>query len=305
MKFRLRFKVSAKYPLPRKAENRYRQLRIKNYMKLFTFLIFQLLVLNQIFALNPDRNYQITPDSLGLTFESESILTPDNAEIKLWNIQPPIETNNENTIIISYGDAGNMSWWLNQAAILSQVGYNVILFDYRGFGQSSDFEINKDMLYYNEFVTDLVTVIKWTKKNVKSKNIGLLSFSMGTIMSTIAVQAEPVDFMIAEGYVLNPETIKQRIKDLKGKEILLPKNSNDYKEKISKINFPILIFSGTEDIVTTLQDSKKIVSERKNRKLIEFVGNHLGGFQALSKEYFGQIYVEDITEFIQKECNRR
>ncbi|HLW39522.1 MAG TPA: alpha/beta hydrolase [Brumimicrobium sp.] len=267
-------------------------------MKSLTLLFIHFLILNQIFALSPDRNYKMTPDSLGLNFEEKSILTPDHANIKLWHIKSSEETNNQNTIIICYGDAGNMSWWLNQASILSQIGYNVIMFDYRGFGQSSEFKINKDMLYYNEFATDLETVIKWTKQNVKSKNTGLLSFSMGTIMSTIAVQSEPVDFIIAEGYVLNPENIKQKIKELKGKEILLPNDSEKYEEKISYINCPMLVFSGSKDIVTTLQDSENIVAQKNNRNLIEFDGGHLEGFQALSKEYYGQQYVEEITKFI-------
>ncbi len=274
-------------------------------MKFLLLFILQFFIFNQIFALNPDKYYQITPDSLGLIYESKTILTPDSASIQLWHIKPSNETDNGNTIIICYGDAGNMSWWLNQAGILSQVGYTVILFDYRGFGQSSDFDMNPAQLYYNEFAIDLESVIRWTKQNVKFKNVGILSYSMGTIMSTLAVQTETVDFMISEGYVLNPESIKMKIKELKGKDIILPNDSKEYEAKIAKIPSPILVFSGTKDVITTTQDSEKIVSQKPNRKLIKFDGGHLEGFQTLTKDYYGETYIEDISEFIKKECNRR
>lgn len=271
-------------------------------MKLILSITLQFIFIGQILAITPDRSYQITPDSLGLNYESVTIQTPDKTQIKVWHINASEESNNGNTIILCYGDAGNMSYWLNQAGILSQVGYSVVLFDYRGFGESSDFEINPNQLYYNEFATDLECVIKWSKQNLSYKKLGLLSFSMGTIMSTIAIQTEPVDFMIAEGYVLNPKSIKKKIFELKNKKILLPKNSKNYESLISKIDIPILVFSGTNDIVTTTKDSEKIVAQKSNRQLITFDGNHLEGFQKLTKNYFGDMYIESITNFIEKEC---
>ncbi len=59
----------------------------------------------------------------------------------------------------------------------------------------------------------------------------------------------------------------------------------------------MLIFAGTEDLFTTLKDSNKII-KRKNRKLVEFKGNHLQGFSVLTKNYFGDLYVDHIERFI-------
>lgn len=262
-------------------------------------LIVLLVLISQIcFGLKPDSKYLNTPDSLGLTYQTNKIVVNKKIELNSWLITADEEVKNGITLILCYGDIGNMSYWLNQAGILSQVGYNVLLFDYRGFGKSSAFKINPDYLYYDEFADDLTTVIKWTKRNLKYEKLGLISFSMGTIMSTIALQTESVDFLIGEGFVLNTKNIQAKIKELKGKDILLPKSSDNYEIMVKNLNLPILLFSGTQDIVTTKNDSEKVILNSINGKLITFDGNHLEGFSKLTGTYFGQKYIEEINDFL-------
>lgn len=268
-------------------------------MKQILIVIFFTLSIQFCYGIKPDTTYYSTPDSLGLSYQANRILTSDNkAELNSWIIKADSKIENGTTLILCYGDSGNMSYWLNQVGILSQVGYNVLMFDYRGFGKSSTFKINSDQLYYDEFATDLESVIRWTKSNLQYKNLGIISFSMGTIMSTIALQTEKVDFLIGEGFVLDPIEIKNKVLKLKGKEITLPKSSNGYLEMVSNLKLPILLFSGSEDEFTTTKDSKKMINMNKNRVLVEFKGNHLEGFKILSGKYFGEEYIADINKFL-------
>jgi len=267
-------------------------------MKINLITVLLILTSQVCFGLKPDSVYLITPDSLGLTYQKNKIITSNNVELNSWLITADENVKNGTTLIFCYGDMGNMSYWLNQAGILSQVGYNVLMFDYRGFGKSSEFNIDPNYLYYDEFVDDLTTVIKWAKQNLKYDKLGLISFSMGTIMSTIAVQRENVDFLIGEGFVLSPENIQSKIKELKGKNILLPESSSKYHEMINQLKLPVLLFSGTHDIITTQNDSEKAILNSINGKLITFEGDHLGGFTSLSGEYYGQQYLEHINDFL-------
>jgi predicted alpha/beta hydrolase len=268
--------------------------------QILTLILFTLLI-QVCYGIKPDSTYHSTPDSLGLNYYTNRILTTDDkAELNSWLIKADANIENGITLILCYGDAGNMSYWLNQAGILSQVGYNVLMFDYRGFGNSSSFTINPDQLYYDEFATDLESVISWAKNNLQYENLGIISFSMGTIMSTIALQTEKVDFLIGEGFVLDPIEIKNKILKFKGKEITLPKSSEIYLQMVSNLKLPILLFSGTEDEFTTSKDSEKVISMTENRKLIKFEGNHLEGFTKLSGNYYGEQYIEDINRFLVK-----
>jgi pimeloyl-ACP methyl ester carboxylesterase len=251
-------------------------------------------------ALKPDSLYQITPDSLNLKYESIKITTPDSFNLQVWKIIPELKVKNNSTIILAYGDSGNMSYWLNQAAILSQRGFSVVLFDYRGFGESSSFDMNPNQLYYNEFAIDLISVIKWVKTEFSENKIGVWALSMGTIMSTIALEQEPLDFFIGEGFVINPTKIKTKIFELKGKEIILPDGHTEIQNKINALTIPMLLFAGSEDIITTIEDSKNIVSQRKNRYIVPFNGGHLQGFQSLTKKYYGDQYILKIERLISK-----
>ena len=176
----------------------------------------------------------------------------------------------------------------------------MILFDYRGFGESSSFKMNPNQLYYNEFAIDLVSVIKWAKTEYSENKIGIWALSMGTIMSTIALQQETLDFFIGEGFVINPAKIKTKIFELKGKEIVLPDGHTEFQNKINNLEMPMLLFAGTEDIITTIEDSKEIVSQMKKRSIVTFKGGHLQGFQTLTKKYYGDLYIIKIEKLISK-----
>ena len=51
------------------------------------------------------------------------------------------------TLIICNGDAGNMSYQqISLAYLYAANGFNVVTFDWRGFGESSEFEMDTDYL---------------------------------------------------------------------------------------------------------------------------------------------------------------
>ncbi len=260
-------------------------------------LLFLLSVVNS-WALKPDKNYIAKPEDFSLHYTSNTITTSDGFTLLSWTLQANPENNKKTTLILAYGDSGNMSYWLNQAWVASNNGYTVVLFDYRGFGQSQDFTINTDYLYYNEFATDLKAVIQWTKTNIKNNKTGIWALSMGTIMTNIALQKQSVDFVIAEGLVFDPNVIAAKIKLAKNKTILLPDTNFNIRKLSPAIQCPYLLFAGKQDNMTTAADSKLFSEMAKNRQLIEFDGNHLEGFTKLSQHDFGDNYMQKINSFI-------
>lgn len=266
-------------------------------MKTITFIFAFCLSFSGL-CLKPDRSYISHPDSLGLDAKSYLIETADGASLKTWVLNPMGEIDHETTIILAYGDAGNMSYWLDHCATLSQRGFTVVMFDYRGFGESSEFEMNPNQLYYDEFVLDLISVFDWTRENLKTNKTGIWGLSMGTIMTGLSLKNLKPDFLILEGTVTDPDLIKKRIFEFKQKEINLPESSNELIKTFKTSQIPMLIFSGGEDKFTTLEDSKKMAETRKNRKLVEFNGNHLQGFNTFTKSYFGDMYVDEIESLL-------
>ncbi len=89
-------------------------------------------------------------------------MTEDNYKLNSWIYEANPEKNKNKVIILSYPDAGNMSYFVYYAAILANAGYTVVTFNYRGFGKSDDFEIQQDYLYYTEFAikSHLITIAR-------------------------------------------------------------------------------------------------------------------------------------------------
>lgn len=241
-------------------------------------------------AINPEREYKWTPDMRGLNYSEYQLKTTDNYSINVWEYARPDSIKSDRTIILVGTDAGNMSYLIWQAYTFVSKGFRVIAFDYRGFGKSSDFTINKDFLFYTEFALDLDSVIRATREKYLNDKIGLYSLSMGTHVSLL--RKEKTDFLIAEGFYHNPQKVVARIKVNKGKTILLPQGA----KLITKLEqpTPTLIFCASNDKTTMTEDANEF-AKRNKVTIIEFNGDHLGGLT-----FYGAEYADKVIEFLNK-----
>ncbi len=175
-------------------------------------------------AINPEREYKWTPDMRGLKYSEYQVMTTDNFTINVWEYGLPDSVKSNRTIILVGTDAGNMSYLIWQAKAFVSKGFRVIAFDYRGFGKSSDFAINKDFLFYTEFGLDLNSVIRAAREKYPTVKIGLYSLSMGTHVSLW--RKEKVDFSIAEGFYHDPQKVVSELKLIKEKPLCFLKALN-------------------------------------------------------------------------------
>ncbi|WP_186754241.1 alpha/beta hydrolase [Echinicola salinicaeni] len=268
--------------------------------KIFLF-IFCLGLLNQSFAIKPDREYFMTPDSINWNYEQLKITTEDGYELNSWIYEAKPENNKDTVLVLAYPDAGNMSYFVYYAGTLANAGYTVITFDYRGFGKSDDFEIQPDYLYYTEFSKDLEAVINTARLKFKGKKLGIWAMSMGTTITSRAYPniKDKVDFIIGEGYVTDTMAIIDRYK-AKEKLLVLPEESFEYRKAIVSIDVPLLIFTASKDSITTHQDALDLQEVLGGHcKVIPYPGEHLSGFShELDNKGFGGWYVEQINSFV-------
>ena len=257
------------------------------------FLLILLTVASAANAINPEREYKWTPDMRGLRYSEYQVSTDDNYSINVWEYEVATPSKSHRTIILVGPDAGNMSYLIWQANAFLGKGLRVITFDYRGFGKSADFTINKDFLFYTEFGLDLDSVIRATRKKYPADKIGLFGISMGTHINLL--RTEKVDFSINEGFFHDPQKVVDRIKINKGKTVLLPSEA----KPITRLrdNPPTMIFCASNDKTTTTADAKEFA--KSNRVTIfEFEGDHLEGMHALTRSQFGDEYTDKVIEFL-------
>ena len=164
-------------------------------------------------AIIPDTVYIRNPESMGLIYKDLEVITNDGYKIETWFFpaqNPPSESELRNTngtrrtyevldeakrptIIICNGDAGNMSYFqLYLAKNWTSRGFNVVTFDWRGFGKSSPFAMDRNYLCYTEMLEDYRAVIRKTSEQEEVLNgaIAIVGWSTGAYLSMITAHTD-------------------------------------------------------------------------------------------------------------------
>ena len=279
-----------------------RLLLLATNMKHFLLLAFCLFQVTTVWALKPTREWTNLPDSLGLKYQTVALTTPDHVQLASWIIEPDATVADQRTtMVLAYGDAGNMSQCLYQAAALAKGGYRVFMFDYRGFGHSADFALDPQRLYYHEFSVDLATALADARRRYPRNRTGIMALSMGTIMGSEVAATARCDFFIAEGYVASPQQLVADQLRRRQKVVTLPAEAAAYAKLAPRINCPWLLVAGTTDVNTPLADSVAVVRvarRRQRRQVLAFEGGHLEGMFILAEAEFGDKYVREISRFL-------
>src|SRR5690606_15909990 len=234
------------------------------------------------FSIDPKKGYVLTPDSVGVKYESLTVRTADGYDLRTWIYQPKEDVNNDTVLILAYPDKNNMSYWVYYAATFAARGYTVVTFDYRGFGQSDDFPVNRNFEYHTEFIDDLIAVARETDSRFPHRKIGVWALSMGTIIATRAMDhlKGNIDFVIGEGFVTDLEKVVDRIEKAKHSNLVLPENSRQYQKSLRRLRVPLLIFAASDDVITTKEDAIDLQKKKANCQVVIYAGDHLRGFQA-------------------------
>lgn len=261
--------------------------------------LFTLLIVNLMGAVNPIKEYVDYPINSNFKYEEVRIKTPDGYALNTWILYAKEEKKLNRTLVLAYGDTGNMSYWLRQAIEVVNQGYDVVLFDYRGFGESDTFTLEEDQLYYDEFATDLQAVVAYTKNKFQTK-IGVWALSTGTLAAVLTYEVESYDYLIADGFMVSPKAIVTKLDEFLQKEIKLPEQARDYDKALTRLSIPVLFFAGDRDGLTTVQESNRVKPLNPKSQVVLFKGGHLQGFQAMTNTYHGQGYIEAINSFYDK-----
>jgi len=268
--------------------------------KILLIISFQAFIVSKGLSIRPDRNYEYTPDSLNCSHDKLTISTQDGHEINTWIYHANEDLDQDTVLILAGPDAGNMSYFVYYAIPLANAGYTVVTFDYRGFGQSSDFPIIQNYLYHTEFSEDVKAVVNAISARFTESKIGIWALSMGTAVTGRAYLTikNKIDFIVGEAFITDTSYIIDRYLE-RGKKLMLPEALTSYAKEVKMIDVPLLIFSASEDQITTTSDARELQeSLQGNCTVAEYQGKHLQGFQA--SEQFGSWYTRQITSFLSK-----
>lgn len=248
-----------------------------------------LLVSLTAYAILPDTVYIHYPEQYGLVYRDLAVRTTDGYNIATWFFPAQqaktdadfaqwdgkrwsyatLDDTPRPTIVICNGDAGNMSYFqLPLARAYTALGFNVVTFDWRGFGHSSTFSMDSNYLCYTEMLTDYNAVLSTVAEQpeVASEAIILMGWSTGAYLSMItAYTNDKVAAFVGRSLCTDFEDFIPLVMEKRNKttdEVLVPK---DFPKEYMPIHIakefrkPIFLIVGGHDFRTPVWMSQKVL----------------------------------------------
>lgn len=259
-------------------------------MKSFVILLIALFSgIGNCHAIIPDTVYIRKPESMGLIYKNLEVITNDGYKIETWFFpaQSPLsegelrdlngnrrtyETQDETkrpTIIVCNGDAGNMSYFqLYLAKSWTSRGLNVVTFDWRGFGKSSPFAMDRNYLCYTEMLEDYRAVVRTTSEQEEVLNgaIAVVGWSTGAYLSMITAYTDDlVNAFVGRSLPTDFDDFIPLVMKYKNKtrnELLVPE---DFPTELMPVRIapefgkPLFLIVGENDFRTPVWMSRKII----------------------------------------------
>ena len=259
-------------------------------MKSFVILLIALFSgIGNCHAIIPDTVYIRKPESMGLIYKNLEVITNDGYKIETWFFpaQSPLsegelrdlngnrrtyETQDETkrpTIIVCNGDAGNMSYFqLYLAKSWTSRGFNVVTFDWRGFGISSPFAMDRNYLCYTEMLEDYRAVVRTTSEQEEVLNgaIAVVGWSTGAYLSMITAYTDDlVNAFVGRSLPTDFDDFIPLVMKYKNKtrnELLVPE---DFPTELMPVHIapefgkPLFLIVGENDFRTPVWMSRKII----------------------------------------------
>ncbi|WP_211336589.1 alpha/beta hydrolase [Luteococcus japonicus] len=140
----------------------------------------------------PDLAYAMSPFEVGAAAEDVTFRAADGTRLAGWWLERP---GSEHVVVVSHGHRGSKADMLGIGPGLWWAGASVLLFDFRGNGDSEDGP--QSLAHYEQ--QDLAAAIDWAAERRPGSRISLLGFSMGAATSIlVAARDRRVERVLAD-----------------------------------------------------------------------------------------------------------
>ncbi len=271
-------------------------------MKKILSLIASTCIISSVFALNPAREYEITPKDVDLKFEEVTIPTEDGAKLFGWYFPAVSKKSSYKIIIISDDGDGNMADQIEMASKFLTLGFHVLTYDYRGYGKSSDFDVKKKFFIHTQFEKDLQGALKFVRSTYpKIAKVSFYGQGIGAGLS-ICVGANDlkVRYVIADSPYTYFDEMSKTL-SAAGEDVMFPmaydkikmepKYNLESETDLDKLNAKLLYIVGAKDPVYNPKMIKAMHKLRPARTTVYVVknANKSNTFSSDKEAYYNQL----------------
>lgn len=234
----------------------------------------------------PGRNLVATPEDIGLGYEDVQFVTRDSIRLHGWFV---VNENAKGTLLFFHGNAGNISHRLESIAIFHELGLNVFIIDYRGYGQSEGRVTERGTYRDAEAAWEYLT----ENRGIAANQLIIFGRSLGaSIAAWLTGKHTPAALILESGFSSVPSMAKRIYPFLPVHWLASFKyNTRHYVENIS---CPVLVAHSKNDEVIPFAEGLKVFDAAPEAKqFLEMRGGHNDGF-LVSRS----VYVAGLQSFI-------
>lgn len=254
---------------------------------------------------HPEQAHYPIPDNLGIERQDHFFRTSDNQLLHGWFI-PAVDSPPRGTVLFLHGNAQNISTHLRAVWWLPHHGYNLFMFDYRGYGHSpgepSLAGLHRDVPAAMDYLFNALPIDP-DRVVVYGQSLG------GSLAITAAPQSEyfpQVRGVIAEGAFTSYREVAREA--LGNWWLTWPLQyplsltiSDDYRpiDTVADISpVPLLLIQGANDQVIRLRHGEELFNAAQQPRQ-RWVVDHAGHNNALSGETARREFLDYLARLLQ------
>lgn len=211
------------------------------------------------------------PDAIGLNYTSVNMATADGERLHGWWVSVP---DAKGTVLFFHGNAGNISHRINYLTMFKRLGYNTLLFDYRGYGQSSGVPSESGTYLDAQAGWRYLTEIQ----NISPERIILFGESLGgAVAAWLAAREKPGLLVLASTFTSVPNLAAQIYPFLPVRWIT--RFHYNTLESLQTVTCPVFIAHSPEDEIIPFEHGQQLFqAAAAPKQFLTLEGGHNIGF---------------------------
>lgn len=226
----------------------------------------------------PTRSLVATPDRIGLDYEDLWLSTEDGLTLHAWWLP---HAHPCATLLFLHGNAGNISHRLDSLLLLNTLGLNLLILDYRGYGQSQG--------HPTEQGTYLDAMAAWRylteERQIPPGGILIFGRSLGAAVAAwLAARTDAAGLILESGFTSLPDLAEQLYPFLPARQLV--RFRYDSRAQLGLVMAPVLMIHSRDDEIIPFSHGQALYAAAPIASaLLELRGGHNDGFLVSKDAY--------------------
>ena len=215
----------------------------------------------------PSSTVHADPEDIGLDFQ-DLRLTVEDETVHAWAVPPSADSSK--WVVYCHGNAGNIGHRLDMIQLFHELGFGVMIFDYRGYGESTGKPTEANTY------ADALAAWNWltAEHGVAEEDVIVFGRSLGgAIAAWLAVETSPGALVLDSAFTSIPDMGKRLYPYLPVR--LFARIRYPTEKYVEQVKCPVLVLHSPTDEIVPFEFGRRLFEAASEPKtFVELDGGH-------------------------------